>query len=202
MISQQEVWDKIAPSWTHYRHTPFKDVEEFAKKVKSTSKNTKVLDVGCGNCRQLLPFIGCDLYGIDFSEKMIKSAKRFCKSKNMFVKLKVGSITNLPYDSCFFDIVLCIAVLHHLKPDEASKAMLEIHRVLKPHGVCLVSVWYKKAFGERFVPWKTKNGTLMRFYRFYSEDELKGIIKSAGFKIRKSWISGDDEKNLFFEIEK
>ena len=133
---------------------------------------------------------------------MIQEAKKLCKSKELKVNLKLSDASELPYGDNYFHAVLSISLLHHLKQPEALKTLKEIYRVLKPAGRCLVSVWYTGSFGEKFVEWKRKQETLLRFYRFYRKEELETLIKEVGFRILDIKISGENQKNLFFVLEK
>ena len=49
-----------------------------------------------------------------------------------------ADLTNLPFQDCFFDIVICSHVLEHVPDDTA--AMAELHRVTKPGGSVLALV--------------------------------------------------------------
>ena len=51
-----------------------------------------------------------------------------------------GSVTALPYEDASVDRALCLDVLEHLTFDEQPRALSELHRVLKPGGLLLVSV--------------------------------------------------------------
>jgi SAM-dependent methyltransferase len=42
-------------------------------------------------------------------------------------------VTDIPYEECLFDVILCSHVLEHVKDD--GKAIREFHRVLKPGGM-------------------------------------------------------------------
>jgi ubiquinone/menaquinone biosynthesis C-methylase UbiE len=50
----------------------------------------------------------------------------------------VGSVYELPFEDGEFDMVLCMVVMEHL--EDPKQAILEMKRVLKPHGKILVSV--------------------------------------------------------------
>ena len=63
-MNQKTVWNSIAGSWSNYRNKPTKDVCDFAAHLKGKKR---VLDIGCGNARNLLPFNKHKIYGIDFS---------------------------------------------------------------------------------------------------------------------------------------
>lgn len=47
-------------------------------------------------------------------------------------------ITNITYEDCLFDVILCSHVLEHVGDDR--KAMRELHRVLKPGGWAILQV--------------------------------------------------------------
>jgi ubiquinone/menaquinone biosynthesis C-methylase UbiE len=212
---QQPVWDAIAKQWFHFRQRPFRDVEkwldELTRKTTKVERKQKVLGVGCGNCRNLLPFAkaGFDCYGIDFSKKMLKYARLFCKKHNIKVKLKQADATKLPFKNNMFDYVLCIAVLHHLKRQQQKKALQEIRRVLKPKGLALITVWNKwhKRFWfkpkQLYIIWHIAGKPYYRYYYLFNFFELNTLLKKNGFKIIKSnRFFGIAQKNLTFLIEK
>ncbi|HLD85690.1 MAG TPA: methyltransferase domain-containing protein [archaeon] len=196
-MNQIDIWNKIASGWSDFRQKPMKEVIDFSKK-----KDGKILDVGCGNCRNLKPFKNCELYGIDFSESMIKEAEKYCKKHGMDVKLKRADAAKIPFEDNFFDAALCMALLHHLKEGERQECLSEIFRVLKKGGEILFSVWHKKEKGMKFIPWKKGKEELMRYYYFYDKDELKSLIEEAGFVLNKEWISKNKESNIFVLAKK
>lgn len=67
----------------------------------------------------------------DFSEKMIREAKKKAHSTRLF--FSVQDATALPYAPGTFDVVV-IANALHIMP-EPEKALTEIYRVLKPGGL-------------------------------------------------------------------
>ena len=111
-MDQEEIWDKIAESWADNRQKPnYPEIAEFLR-----NKKGNILDIGCGNCRNLLAAnkSGNSLYGIDFSTSMIKQAEKYCKEHKMDVELKKADVKEIPFKDNFFDAVICIAVLHIL----------------------------------------------------------------------------------------
>lgn len=96
----------------------------FIKENIRLSKNTKILDVGCGNGFFSYYFEKiCDTTGIDFSEKMIKL--------NPIKKKYVMDAYNLKFKNNSFDVVFCSNLLHHL--DNPKKAVKEMIRVSKKY---------------------------------------------------------------------
>ena|SRR3989344_2269491 len=197
MESQQQVWNMIAESWTHFRNKPLKELENL------DWKKGKILDLGCGNCRNLLAFKNLDCYGIDFSENMLIEARKFTKKHSFKVKLKQASIEKIPFDNTYFDYVLAVAVLHHLKNPETS--VKEIYRVLKPGGEAFITVWNKLQIRFLFkkkelpIPWKQKDEILYRYYNFVGYFQLRRMLKKNDFNILKSSFFG---RNISFLVKK
>lgn len=57
-------------------------------------------------------------------------------------------LTNMDFNDCEFDFILCNHVLEHIQDDE--KALNEIHRVLKPSGLALLQVPISKKLKNTF----------------------------------------------------
>lgn len=125
---------------------------------KYVKDGMRVFDVGCGNGRicELLEDCRVDYVGIDNSEELIREAKKKLGNKEIKKletrdwklgagenrKFIVGDILNLPFTENEFDIVLCLAALHHIPSKELrDKAISEIYRVLAPGGILIMSNW-------------------------------------------------------------
>ncbi len=96
----------------------------------------QVLDAGCGTgllAQELAMAVGPDgcVVGIDNSLDMLELATKRCKGLPQ-VQLKQGSVEELPEKEESFDAVTCVQVLLYLS--EVSKALAELHRVLKRGG--------------------------------------------------------------------
>jgi ubiquinone/menaquinone biosynthesis C-methylase UbiE len=209
--SQQEVWNAIARQWSHFRQKPFTDIQHWLDLLLQKPRG-KILEIGCGNCRNLLQFAkaGFECYGIDFSKEMLRQAREFCKKHGISIALKKANAVKLPFSNESFDYVLCIALLHHLKKREAVKAVKEAWKVLRPGGLAFFSVWRKnkevlrkakkvdKEGKAYLVPWCVEGVCHWRYYYFFSKAELKKILKQAGFEI----LGSSAEKNLCFLCQK
>jgi len=105
-------------------------------------KNHKnVLDVGFGDGVLLkeLSERGKKVYGIDIhgANKMVME---MCKKEGIAkkVELKEAGVTKIPYKDNFFDAVVCVSVLEHVK--DTNKARKELFRVIKPNGKLVVGL--------------------------------------------------------------
>lgn len=95
----------------------------------------KVLDAGCGDGeigRMLKERMRADVYGIDISKKGVAIARK------KGLKPKVADMSKrIPFASNTFDLVISSATIEHvMNPDVFLK---EIHRVLRPGGLVLIS---------------------------------------------------------------
>ena len=199
-MNQEKVWDVLAESWNNFRQ------KIYEKELYNLNwKKGKLLDVGCGNCRNLTPFKNLELYGIDFSKEMIIQSKKFTQKHNLKVNLKKANMKKLPFKDNFFDYCLSLVSLHHLNKEDADIALKEIYRILKEKGQCYITVWnkYPKFLfksKEISIPWKQKDKVYHRYYYFYNYFEFKKLLKKNNFKIIKAGKIFD--KNIKFLIQK
>lgn len=111
---------------------------EFIKKSLPNLKNKKIIDVGCGNGKdiRLLESLGSsDVYGIDASEFMINESKKIVSNpKNLFV----GNIEETLFEDNFFDVAIGRFSFHYLS--DFDKAYQELSRILKKGGLLILVV--------------------------------------------------------------
>ena len=186
----RETFNQIAPSWYNYRHwTIFrKELEELAK----AWGEGKLLNLGCGHGADFLPFTKTfELYGIDFSDEMIRLARKYAAKFDFSVNLAVADICSLPYNNEAFDYIIAVATYHHLKREQQLTALEELKRVLKPGGSAFITVWnrWQPKFWfkgkEIRAPWRTQQGILHRYYYLFTYRELTELANKAGFEIIK-----------------
>lgn len=94
----------------------------------------KLLDIGCGTgiFLKMAYKKGFDIYGIDFTEGMIKIAKSKFDTMNVDNPLVMSSITNLPFEDETFDLVVSSCMLSLI--EDIDGAIIEIIRVCKTGG--------------------------------------------------------------------
>jgi ubiquinone/menaquinone biosynthesis C-methylase UbiE len=199
-LSQKQVWNKIAEDWKKFRERYIKEVEDFVRDCSGS-----LLDLGCGSGRHFIKKEGLKIYGVDFSEEMIKLAGKNAKTKKINVELKLMQNEKIPYFKEFFDNIICVAVLHCVETREGRKKLLsEMKRVLKPGGRALILVWNSK-YGrvknkgkEAIIPWTTGGNKLERYYYLYNLEELKEDVERIGFKL----LNFGENYNLWVLVEK
>jgi len=205
-MNQREIWDIVADSWTNLRVKPIKEVVDFSKKINSGP----ILDVGCGNGRNSIPFLKKKLKCIelDYSKGMIREAKKFLKRRGFKPNFVVANVTNLPFKSKMFAAVIYVRSLPHVETKkERLQALNEIKRMGKK---IIISCWYKwdrKLFwvvlkhlfsSDVYVDWNYHGKIYKRFHHLYTKKELEQDLKEVGFKKFKIW---DDKRgNIWCEV--
>jgi ubiquinone/menaquinone biosynthesis C-methylase UbiE len=152
-------------------------------------RDTNVLEIGCGNGKNMLYRTDLCMVGIDISETQVS----ICKSKGL--QVEKSNMTVLQFDDCSFDSIICIATYHHLdNPNDRKKSLLEMYRILKPNGKILLTVWAmeqelgsKRKFvsSDEMVSWELNGSTYYRYYHIYRRGELEKEIRElcSEFKI-------------------
>ena len=134
----EEEYNVYASEFSTTRPFFWKELEFIKEYVE---QGASVLDVGCGNGRLLDVFENTEIEytGIDFSKELISIAQNERGTKGTFLH---GSALALPFDDNSFDTVFSIAVLHHIPSKEYRQRFVsEAYRVLKPGGICVLTVW-------------------------------------------------------------
>lgn len=227
-MNQEKVWDNISKRWYEYRKIKEKGVSSFLKgksgkllnKSFASSKNkklksepAKLLDVGCGSGRNFVNQKGLEIYGIDFSVKMLELAGEEARRIGARVILKKGKSEKIPFKDEFFDYAICVAVLHCVDTDKKRKRTLkEIYRVLKNGGLAYISVWSRggprlskikeivtSKVNECFIPWTVGEKKYPRYTYLFNAVEMKKMLEDAGFGIVSF---EDDGRNLNFVVRK
>jgi ubiquinone/menaquinone biosynthesis C-methylase UbiE len=138
-FNPQQYWDdKYAKE-----HIAGKSSEEFRKQgfwsllQKSLEKEGKYLDAGCGVGGWII-FLrdeGYDVEGIDIAARTVRALAEYDPT----LKVKVASVTRIPYPDTTFDGVLAIGTLEYVE-NKVPEALKEVRRVLKPGGVFFMEV--------------------------------------------------------------
>jgi ubiquinone biosynthesis O-methyltransferase len=147
---------------------------------------TSILDVGCGtgNYSMNLAQKGAKVFGVDYSEWMLRIAIRNAVEKGVCIDHRHASLEELPYNDDSFDVVLCMNVLEF--SENPRKAVDEMFRVLKKDGQLIVGVLNQKSlwgFTQRLKKTFAKGA----YYeaRFFRPEEIEELLrlKNNGLKL-------------------
>jgi SAM-dependent methyltransferase len=194
----------IAKHFSQKRRYIWEDIRPFLKHIKV---GDRLLDVGCGNGRLFreLKNKKIDYLGVDFSEELLKIAKK----ENPQGNFQYGDITKAKTweNLTNFDVICCIAVFHNLYTRKLQEKVLNyIYQSLKPNGILILTAWnlWQKRFWQMHlkqlgfklrgnlkwvkVPYQVSDGKKIakkvdRFCYGFSLNELKSLLNEAGFTI-------------------
>ncbi len=121
-----------------------------------------------------------EIHGLDLNASVDEVAEVFEK-KNIKTYLQNGNILDMPYEDNYFDTVLLISILEHLKPDEQLRAFQEMRRVLKPNGQVVYGVPIER--GLMVVMFRVM-GCKIREHHFSTEKDVQAAAESILEKVR------------------
>ena len=88
------------------------------------------------------------------------------------ISLVNGALPPLPYEACSFDLVFGISIFTHLSEHYQTAWIPELHRILKPGGLLLLSFHAKHVWQPLDESGVIQQGELV----FRSSRKLKGIL--------------------------
>jgi SAM-dependent methyltransferase len=108
---------------------------------------SRILEVGFGSGVTFLNLHALydEIHGIDLDGDVEEVTNRF-RARGIETHLRNGNVLFLPYPDGYFDTVLLISILEHLKPEEQPTACREIMRVLRPGGQLVYGVPIERKF--------------------------------------------------------
>jgi tRNA (uracil-5-)-methyltransferase TRM9 len=196
MVTESDIFDQIAPGWYNFRHWSIFRSELTA--LAERWRGGRLLNLGCAHGPDFLPFRkGFELYGVDFSPKMLELARKYAAKFHLEANLLLSDVVSLPFADQTFDWAVAVATYHHVKGRDRQKLALgELRRVLRSGGEAFITVWnrWQRRFWfkprEITVPWQTGGRVLGRYYYLFSYPELGRLLREAGFEVVKSFPEG------------
>ena len=190
----KNIYDNIATDFSDKRFETWEWIKTFLNKLPN---NSRILDIGCGNGRNMLDprhtFVGID---------NCATFVNICKNRGLNVVY--SDMAELPFEDNSFDAIISIASFHHLSSIERRiKCLEEMKRVISHNGKILLSVWSKNQshnnkkkfrYGDNYVPWKNIDGSVkgIRYYYIFNNTTLKTLLKKH-FVIKKwYWDYGNE----------
>lgn len=123
-----QFYHRIAPIYSSLAAVFMPSKKHLHKHVKQAPAG-KLLDVGCGNGKDLVAFYKHDVWGIDDAKGMV--SRPF--SREVSSRLIHANAVQLPFPNASFDYVTLSHVLS--TTEQPERILSEIKRVLKPNGL-------------------------------------------------------------------
>lgn len=183
---EREYWDgdrKFGYGGYHYDGR-WKPVAENLIRTYGLSKDSSVLDVGCGKAhllyelKNLLP--GIRVKGLDVSMHAIATSPEGMKDH-----LTSGHAESLPFDDREFDLVISINTLHNLPLSKLERAISEVIRVSGKDAYICVESFRNEREKANLLYWQ------LTCESFYSNTEWQMLYERLGY--------GGDYEFIYFE---
>ncbi len=187
-------YDRLAPTydrrWSRYVEDT---TRETVSRVPLDGAET-ILDVGCGTgfllARLATQAPSARLVGTDLSVGMLSQARERLGDRALLVQAEAE---RLPFAGGFADQVLSVSAFHFFPyPVEAAS---ELHRVLRPGGILVLTDWCHDYLFCRLCD-RFLELTDPAHHRIYTGGELHSYLETAGFagirieRYRSGWIWG------------
>ncbi len=127
-----------------------------------------------------------EIYGLDLNAPVEDVTAVFGK-RQVETHLQNGSVLSMPYPDDFFDTVLMISILEHLKPSDQVPAFREVRRVLKPGGQAIYGVPIERRL---MVAMFWLLGFNIHKHHFSTEKDVLNAANSVLEKVRVSNMQG------------
>lgn len=158
----------------------------------------KILDCGAGGPLPPLALFqqhGFEPWGIDSSVTQLERARVFCAQHDIDLNLQQGDMRSIPFEDATFDFVYEQYAMVHLTRRDTQTAIGEMHRVLKPGGLCFLGVASRATFppmGQEKAPgefWGMEGGTetMHSAYTHAEADQLFGAWTVLQKEQRTIW---------------
>jgi SAM-dependent methyltransferase len=133
-----------------------------------------LLDAGCGTGGFLRFARGLGVFerlcGIDLSAEAVALARAELPEAD----LRIGRLTELPFEPSSFDVVALNDVLQHIDESELDASLWALRRALKPTGALVL-----RTNGAR-APWRARSD-----WRLYDPASLGADLRRGGFRVER-----------------
>lgn len=154
----------------------------YIKEVTGRLPN-KILEVGCGEGGNLLPFAesGCEVTGVDICTPRIEQARTFFAKKNQKGTFHDSDIFQLKDLEKQFSLILIHDVIEHI--DHKARFLSDLKKYLSPDGTMFIAfpAWQMPFGGHQQVA----NGKLISHFPFIHllpRSLYKWVLKTCGEK--------------------
>ncbi len=164
--------------------TTRKYVIPYLEEVMQIDSSIRVLEIGCGEGGNLLPFaeLGCEVVGVDLSEVQIQRAREYTEervpgARAEFIYRDIYKLA--PEDIGSFDLIMMRDVIEHIHDQE--KFMHFVKQFLSEQGKFYLGFppWYMPFGGHQQVM-SSKLGSRLPYFHILPKPVYRGMLKAMG----------------------
>ena len=196
------VYDIIGKHFDKTRVIVWPSVKKY---LDSLETDKKILEIGCGNGKNILYRPELKIIGCDTSKTFLN----ICKEKN--INCFLCDQRNIFSPDNNYDHLLSIAVFHHIfKYEERINAVKEMIRILKVNGTAMIQVWkfplnsktkMINNSNDYFIEWENESDKKIyqRYYHRFESDEFTDLFNFSNIEILENY---EDHNNLIIIFKK
>lgn len=153
----------------------WREIAKFMYEEYSLDKNSSILQLGCekgfliSDFKTLFPSI--NISGTEISEYAIANSMDNIKSNIV----KVDSLSNIPFQTKSFDLVIAIGVVYCLNLSDTIKTIKEIERVCKGKSFITLGAYEDDESLRLFKMWSVLGSTILH------TDEWREVLKHCNY---------------------
>ena len=139
-----------------------------------------VCEIGCGpgQIARYLRDRGVEMCGVDLSREMVRFARRLSPD----IPFERGDMLKLDAPDASLAGIICFYSIIHLRREDATRALVQMHRALRPGGRLLVS--FHGGEGELHRgEWYGKRVSID--VTLFKKEEMSGYMEAAGFEVER-----------------
>ena len=158
---------------------------DYIKRFKDIDKNSRIMEIGCGEGGNLLPFakMGCSVAGLDLAPGKIDNARKFFAANGADGVFSCSDFlkTNPFEGEDKFDVILIHDVIEHIEPEGKDAFFARLRFYLKDDGIVFFGfpAW-QMPFGGHQQICRSKMCSKVPFYHVLPACIYKGWLKMFG----------------------
>ena len=124
---------------------------DYLSPYNNINSGTKILEIGCGEGGNLLPFaeLGCYVKGIDLNARQIENAKQFFERSGQKGEFYAENFLNYPpqsNESKLFDIVMIHDCIEHIEAPDKEEFITKIKPLVRDNGIVFFAfpAWHQQ----------------------------------------------------------
>lgn len=192
---ERALWDKLASSYDANVMDTFGEAYRLTQEaiLEEVNARSRVLEVGCGTgiiSLAIAPQAG-EVVGVDLSPAMVALAEEKAQNQGFHnLTFREADAYQLPFEDESFEVVLLTNLLHVVA--DPSSVLREAHRVLVPNGVlatvtdCMAEPAPVRVRLQMLGLRLMKLFGTIKYFHFFHKSDLRDLLESNGFLIKKS----------------
>ena len=196
----EEFLDRLETLWGQGFLSPggTQEVAEIVRGIRLAGK--RVLDIGCGTGGAAIALVETheagQVVGVDVERRVLDRAERNKAAAGVEdeIVFKLISPGPLPFEDNSFDVVFSKDSIVHVADKDALYA--EVHRVLRPDGICAVSDWLAGEHKEAWSQWQGFLKLVNLSFTMATAKESEAAMRNAGL----AYVSSRDRNEWYRDM--